>query len=66
MFSLVMLALSVRILILQLFYILYCGSMFGGGVWGTGKHLSDLTPEHASIAMEVCPYPASLSSIASH
>ncbi|KAL3449057.1 hypothetical protein BJX65DRAFT_273999 [Aspergillus insuetus] len=36
----------------MLFYILYCGSMIGGGVWGTGKHLSELTPEHASIAME--------------
>ncbi|KAL2861994.1 hypothetical protein BJX68DRAFT_274002 [Aspergillus pseudodeflectus] len=36
----------------MLFYIMYCGSMFGGGIWGTGRHLADLIPEHASIAME--------------
>jgi hypothetical protein len=55
----------VRMLILQLFYIMYCGSMFGGGIWGTGRHLADLIPEHASIAMEVCSYPVFVFPIAS-
>lgn len=38
----------------QLFYVMFSGCMIGGSLWGTGKHLVDLTPEHRARAMEVC------------
>ncbi|KAH1268057.1 hypothetical protein KXV95_001989 [Aspergillus fumigatus] len=36
----------------QLFYVMFSGCMIGGSLWGTGKHLVDLTPEHRARAME--------------
>ncbi|KAF7118893.1 hypothetical protein CNMCM5793_008529 [Aspergillus hiratsukae] len=36
----------------QLFYVMFCGCMIGGSLWGTGKHLVDLTPKNRTVAME--------------
>ncbi|KAF4151932.1 hypothetical protein CNMCM8927_002454 [Aspergillus lentulus] len=36
----------------MLFYVMFSGCMIGGSLWGTGKHLVDLTPEHRARAME--------------
>ncbi|KAL4916629.1 hypothetical protein BDW62DRAFT_101186 [Aspergillus aurantiobrunneus] len=36
----------------MLFYIMFCGCMIGGSLWGTGKHLWDLTAKQRTIAME--------------
>ncbi|KAL4861337.1 hypothetical protein BDV12DRAFT_191151 [Aspergillus spectabilis] len=36
----------------MLFYAMYCGCMIGGSLWGTGKHLSELTPKQQTVAME--------------
>ncbi|KAL2870103.1 putative PTH11-like integral membrane protein [Aspergillus lucknowensis] len=36
----------------MLFYGMLCGCMIGGGIWGSGRHHSELTPEQQSMAME--------------
>ncbi|KAL4786610.1 hypothetical protein BJX76DRAFT_354973 [Aspergillus varians] len=36
----------------MLFYIMFCGCMIGGSLWGTGKHLSELTPKQRTVAMK--------------
>ncbi|KAJ0421335.1 hypothetical protein BJY00DRAFT_111145 [Aspergillus carlsbadensis] len=50
----------------MLFYIMYCGCMIGGGIWGTGRHLTDITPKQATVAMEywfLCEVAYTISSI---
>ncbi|KAL4883800.1 hypothetical protein BJY04DRAFT_216141 [Aspergillus karnatakaensis] len=39
-------------IVAMLFYAMFCGCMIGGSLWGTGKHLSELTPKQQSVAME--------------
>ncbi|KAL5001683.1 hypothetical protein BDV10DRAFT_148605 [Aspergillus recurvatus] len=39
-------------IIAMLLYIMFCGCMIGGSLWGTGKHLSELTPKQRTTAME--------------
>ncbi|KAL6233459.1 hypothetical protein BDW75DRAFT_190696 [Aspergillus navahoensis] len=36
----------------MLLYIMFCGCMIGGSLWGTGKHLSELTSKQRTTAME--------------
>ncbi|KAL3458459.1 hypothetical protein BJX64DRAFT_223858 [Aspergillus heterothallicus] len=50
----------------MLFYIMFCACMIGGGVWGTGRHLTELTPKQRTVAMEywfLCDVAYSISSI---
>ncbi|KAL4902664.1 hypothetical protein BDW74DRAFT_62543 [Aspergillus multicolor] len=39
-------------IISMLFYIMFCTCMIGGSLWGTGKHLTELTAEQRTMAME--------------
>ncbi|KAL4803035.1 hypothetical protein BDV18DRAFT_146147 [Aspergillus unguis] len=53
-------------LLAMLFYVMFCGCMIGGSLWGTGKHLSELTPKQRSLAMEywfLCDIAYTVSSI---
>jgi hypothetical protein len=34
-------------------YIMFCGCMIGGAVYGTGKRFADLTADQRMTAMEV-------------
>jgi hypothetical protein len=36
----------------MLLYIMFCGCMIGGSLWGTGKHLYELTSKQRATAME--------------
>ncbi|KAL2831735.1 hypothetical protein BDW59DRAFT_157697 [Aspergillus cavernicola] len=36
----------------MLFYIVFCSCMIGGSLWGTGKHLLDLTAKQRTMAMK--------------
>ncbi|RHZ68349.1 hypothetical protein CDV55_107048 [Aspergillus turcosus] len=50
----------------MLFYVMFSGCMIGGSLWGTGKHLVDLTPKHRTVAMEywfLCDIGYAISSI---
>ncbi|GIC84379.1 putative PTH11-like integral membrane protein [Aspergillus udagawae] len=50
----------------MLFYVMFSGCMIGGSLWGTGKHLADLTPKHRTVAMEywfLCDIGYAISSI---
>ncbi|KAL2818094.1 hypothetical protein BJX63DRAFT_384567 [Aspergillus granulosus] len=50
----------------MLFYIMFCACMIGGGIWGTGRHLTELTPKQRTVAMEywfLCDVAYAISSI---
>ncbi|KAL4765059.1 uncharacterized protein BDW70DRAFT_128329 [Aspergillus foveolatus] len=50
----------------MLLYIMFCGCMIGGSLWGTGKHLFELTSEQRTTAMEywwLCNISYALSSV---
>ncbi|KAL4938430.1 hypothetical protein BDV06DRAFT_56852 [Aspergillus oleicola] len=36
----------------MLFYAMFCGCMIGGSLWGTGRHLTELSPKQREVAME--------------
>ncbi|KAL4790480.1 hypothetical protein BDV19DRAFT_334060 [Aspergillus venezuelensis] len=36
----------------MLFYAMFCGCMIGGSLWGTGRHLTELTAKQREVAME--------------
>ncbi|KAL3478945.1 hypothetical protein BJX99DRAFT_93675 [Aspergillus californicus] len=36
----------------MLFYVAFCGSMIGGSIWGTGRHLTELTAKQRTVAMK--------------
>ncbi|KAL4744144.1 hypothetical protein BDV11DRAFT_3255 [Aspergillus similis] len=43
---------DIVMIVAMLLYIMFCGCMIGGSLWGTGKHLFELTPKQRTIAME--------------
>ncbi|KAL4814167.1 hypothetical protein BDW67DRAFT_187071 [Aspergillus spinulosporus] len=43
---------DIVMIVAMLLYIMFCGCMIGGSLWGTGKHLFELTPKQRTTAME--------------
>ncbi|KAL4752173.1 hypothetical protein BDW72DRAFT_192309 [Aspergillus terricola var. indicus] len=43
---------DIVMILAMLLYIMFCGCMIGGSLWGTGKHLFELTPKQRTTAME--------------